>query len=77
MAATLYARGHYLMADDVVALDLGDPTRPLVFPVFQFKFWPEAAASALGDDPETTQLTSGTKSVPAAPPIDSHPDPFH
>ncbi len=61
MAATLYARGHYLMADDVVALDFSDPTRPLVFPGFpQFKLWPEAAASALGDDPETLpQLTSG------------------
>lgn len=61
MAATLYARGHYLMADDLVAVDLGDPRSPLVFPGFpQFKLWPEAAASSLGDDPETLpQLASG------------------
>lgn len=52
MAATLYARGHELMADDVVALDFGS-TNPRVFPGFpQLKLWPEAA-STLGDDPRT------------------------
>ena len=61
MAATLYKRGNHLMADDVVALDLSDPRSPLVLPGFpQFKLWPEAAASTLGDDPETLpQLASG------------------
>ena len=53
MAASLYARGHRLVADDLVALDLDSPGRPMVLPGFpQFKLFPEAAASALGDDPE-------------------------
>lgn len=61
MAATLYARGHYLMADDVVALDLADPVSPLVLPGFpQFKLWPEAVISTFGDAPETLpQLAPG------------------
>jgi hypothetical protein len=61
MAATLYRRGHQLMADDVVALDFSNPRNPLVLSGFpQFKLWPEAAASTLGDDPEILpQLASG------------------
>lgn len=61
MAASLYKRGHHLMADDVVAVDLSDPSSPLVLSGFpQFKLWPEAVASTLGDDPETLpQLASG------------------
>ena len=52
-AAALYARGHSLMADDTVALDLSDPANPRVFPGFpQFKLWPEAVACSLGEDPE-------------------------
>jgi hypothetical protein len=60
MAATLYSRGHQLVADDLVALDLSNPTTPRVLPGFpQFKLWPEAAAS-IGDDPETLpKLFSG------------------
>jgi hypothetical protein len=54
MAATLYARGHNLMADDVVALDISGTKSPMVLPGFpQLKLWPEAIASSLGDDPET------------------------
>ncbi len=54
MAATLYARGHTLIADDVVALDIGSSGKCIVRPGFpQFKLWPDAAAAALGDDPET------------------------
>lgn len=54
MAASLYARGHNMMADDVVALDFSGTQSPIVLPGFpQFKLWPEAAASSLGDDPET------------------------
>lgn len=53
MAATLYGRGHDMMADDVVALDLSGVGSPVVLPGFpQFKLWPEAATSALGDDPQ-------------------------
>lgn len=54
MAATLYARGHNVMADDVVALDISGTKSPMVLPGFpQLKLWPEAIASSLGDDPET------------------------
>jgi hypothetical protein len=50
-AATLYGRGHRLITDDVLAIDVRDPEFPQVLPGFpQFKLWPEAAASALGDD---------------------------
>ena len=57
MAATLYGRGHILMADDVVALDMSNPTKPMVLPGFpQFKLYPEAAAFSLGDDPETLPI---------------------
>jgi hypothetical protein len=53
MAATLYGRGHDMVADDVVALDLSGVGSPVVLPGFpQFKLWPEAATSALGDDPQ-------------------------
>lgn len=53
MAATLHARGHNLMADDVVAVDVNNTKSPMVLPGFpQMKLWPEAVAS-LGDDPET------------------------
>ncbi|MBE9041275.1 hypothetical protein IQ235_10835 [Oscillatoriales cyanobacterium LEGE 11467] len=52
MAATLHARGHRLIGDDVVALDLNDNTRPVVLPAFpQLKLWPDAVES-LGGDPE-------------------------
>ncbi len=41
------------MADDVVALDMSNPTKPMVLPSFpQLKLYPEAAAFSLGDDPE-------------------------
>ena len=54
LAATLYARGHQLIADDLVGLDIGSTRHPMVLPGFpQLKLLPEAAASALGDDPET------------------------
>ena len=47
-AAALYARGHNLVADDAVAVQL-DPDhggRPILWPGFpQVKLWPEASAS--------------------------------
>jgi hypothetical protein len=52
IAATLYARGHALVGDDLVALDLGKADSPLVRPgIPQMKLMPDAAAAALEDDP--------------------------
>lgn len=53
MAAALYAHGHVLMADDMATIDTDTSATPLVRPGFpQFKLWPEAALSSLGDDPD-------------------------
>jgi hypothetical protein len=53
MAATLYGRGHQLISDDVVALEIDEAGQPIVIPGFpQFKLYPEAALLCLGDDPE-------------------------
>ena len=52
MAATLYGRGHDLVADDIVAVDMRD--RLLVPPGFpQLKLWSDAVVSTLAQDPET------------------------
>lgn len=52
-AAMLYARGHTLIADDIVAIELSDPERPMLLPGFpQFKLLPDAAVTSLGDNPE-------------------------
>jgi len=54
MAATLYGRGHQLIADDVVALSIDGRGHYVVMPGFpQFKLYPEAAFSSLGDGLET------------------------
>ena len=53
MAATLFGRGHRLLADDVTAVDLRHPEQPMILPGFpQIKLWPEAVVAALGDDPD-------------------------
>ena len=53
LAATLYALGHGLIADDVVAVELDDSGQATAIPAFpQFKLWPDAIAS-LGQDPES------------------------
>jgi hypothetical protein len=61
MAATLYGRGHDLISDDVVALKFEGAGAPLVMPGFpQFKLFPEAITSSLGDDYETLpELVAG------------------
>ena len=52
MAATLHARGHSLIADDVVALDIQDHHPVQVQPAFpQIKLWPDAVTS-IGKQPE-------------------------
>jgi hypothetical protein len=56
IAAALYGSGHRMLSDDVTSLDLDLEKRrvPLLYPSFPvFKLWPDAAASALGDDPAT------------------------
>jgi hypothetical protein len=48
-AAAMHARGHGLIADDLVAVDLSGAV-PHVWPGFpHLKLWPEAAASTLDD----------------------------
>ena len=61
MAAALYSRGHSLIADDSVVLDINGPGIPTALPSFpQLKLFPEAASASLGDDPKTLpQLMSG------------------
>jgi hypothetical protein len=52
MAATLYGRGHSLVSDDMLAVQIESDTGPMAIPGFpNFKIWPDAAESALGDDP--------------------------
>jgi HPr Serine kinase C-terminal domain len=51
-AAALHKRGHKLLADDVVALDMRSEGEPLVLSAFpQLKLWPDAITS-LGQRPE-------------------------
>lgn len=53
MAATLYRRGHQLIADDVVSIRF-ENGRPMVIPGFpHFKLYPEAISASLGDDHRT------------------------
>ncbi len=61
MAATLYGRGHDLISDDVVALKFEGSGAPVVMPGFpQFKLFPEAVVSSLGDDYEALpELAAG------------------
>jgi hypothetical protein len=52
MAGALIDRGHALVADDVVAVDLTDTARPLVLPAFpQIKLHPVAAEALHSDSP--------------------------
>jgi len=52
LAAALHARGHGLLADDVVAVDPHARPAPLAYPGFpQLKLWPEAVAG-LGGEPD-------------------------
>lgn len=52
IAANLHARGHNLIADDVVAVDLHSEQQAIILPAFpQLKLWPDAVTS-LGSKPE-------------------------
>jgi hypothetical protein len=51
-AAALHARGHSIVADDIVALQVNGPGSPMILPGFpQLKLWPDAV-TALGEVPE-------------------------
>ena len=51
-AAALNAKGHALVADDLLAILPDDDGIPMVQPgPAHFKLWPEAAAASFGDDP--------------------------
>jgi hypothetical protein len=52
-AAALHARGHPLVTDDILAVEmLDDRSRARVLTgTVALKLWPEAAAASLGDDP--------------------------
>jgi hypothetical protein len=55
IAAGLYARGHTLIADDLVAIDVGKYGEATVLPGFpQLKLMPDAAATALREHPQPT-----------------------
>jgi hypothetical protein len=53
LAAALYGRGHELLADDVVAIDLQTADPPMVLSGYpQLKLHPDAVSVALGENPE-------------------------
>ena len=55
-AGALHCRGHQLLADDVTAIDLSNPDRPMVLPGYgQLKLWPESAI-ALNCNPANLPL---------------------
>ena len=55
IAATLYARGHKLVADDVVALEMDGAGSPTLYPGFpRLKLWPDAV-TMMGKTPDTLQ----------------------
>lgn len=62
-AAALYARGHPVIADDLVPIAFDDGSNenvPIVYPGFPLlKLWPEAA-SALGDDISASPRVNAT-----------------
>lgn len=56
MAAMLCRRGHRLLADDTVAIDIDTTNRHLVLPGFpQVKLYPDAVVAASGRDPDTLE----------------------
>lgn len=57
LAAALHARGHALVADDLLAVECPHEGAPRVHPSFpQLKLFPESALHSLGDDPDGLPL---------------------
>lgn len=73
MAATLYGRGHKLVADDIAAIALnpeGEPTLLSGFP--QIRLWPDSVTAALGhDNPESLPEIYPNVSKRACPTFDN------
>ena len=58
MAATLFHRGHEMLTDDVLAIDVNSNGGASVVPAFpQFKLWPETVR-ALGQNPDDLRRLS-------------------
>jgi hypothetical protein len=56
-AAALHARGHSVIADDVVAVQVDAENQPIVWPGFpQLKLWPEVAGSISGTPEDLPRL---------------------
>lgn len=71
LTATLAARGHRLLSDDLCALDCADPARPLIHPAFpRLKLWEDAttrlAIDTAGLEQARTQLRKFLLPVPQA-----------
>lgn len=57
LAAALHARGHPLVADDLLAVECRGDAGPRVFPSFpQLMLHPQSATASLGDDPDRLPL---------------------
>ena len=60
-ASALYRRGHTVITDDVLAVDITDTELPSVRPAFaQLKLWPDAIDGSLGEDPNTLERIYGS-----------------
>jgi hypothetical protein len=78
MAASLYARGHTVLADDLVVLDPSDNGSVMLFPSFpELKLFPESIVAALGDNPEgLPKLVAGLDKRARTAPKGFTTDPF-
>jgi hypothetical protein len=78
MAASLYARGHAVLADDLVVLDPREDGTVMLLPSFpELKLFPESLIAALGDNPEgLPKLISGLDKRARLAPYGFTTDPF-
>lgn len=59
LAATLKTRGHVVLGDDVIAIDLSNPKQPVVIPSFpQIKLWPDAVAALYHNSDQAQPLVN-------------------
>ena len=56
MASALFRRGHEVITDDVLGIDVSEMERPYARPGFpQLKLWPDAVEGSLGEDPDSME----------------------